>query len=107
VLSCLCSAEVTETFNASAWGQKIQTQAAKASLGDFDRFKLMVARVKVRSLPLSPGVLTTPYLFVRECSITAVSPGFSFAAAWDDPRELNALTARSESTGWLARQRAH
>ena len=42
-------AEVIETFNASAWGQKIQTQAAKAALGDFDRFKLMVARVKVRS----------------------------------------------------------
>jgi len=46
----LAEAKVTETFNASAWGQKIQTQAAKASLGDFDRFKLMVARVKKSSI---------------------------------------------------------
>ena len=33
-------------FNASSWGKKITTQATRKSLTDFDRFKVMVARVK-------------------------------------------------------------
>lgn len=42
----LLSADTVNKFNSSAWGKKIAVQAARKSLGDFDRFKLMVARVK-------------------------------------------------------------
>jgi large subunit ribosomal protein L14e len=33
-------------FASSSWGQKIAIQKARKSLTDFDRFKVMVARVK-------------------------------------------------------------
>jgi len=33
-------------FAASSWGQKIAIQKARKNLTDFDRFKVMVARVK-------------------------------------------------------------
>jgi hypothetical protein len=45
-LSCL--AEVHKKWAASSWGRKLAVQQKRASLGDFDRFKVMVARVKVR-----------------------------------------------------------
>lgn len=33
-------------FEGSAWGKKLASRATKASMGDFDRFKVAVAKSK-------------------------------------------------------------
>ena len=33
-----------ETWNSCAWAKKIENKRKRAAMGDFDRFKLMVAR---------------------------------------------------------------
>mmetsp|Transcript_10682 Transcript_10682/g.12490 ORF Transcript_10682/g.12490 Transcript_10682/m.12490 type:complete len:128 (-) Transcript_10682:106-489(-) len=38
--------EAFAKFVASSWGQKLERAKAKAALSDFDRYKVMVARVK-------------------------------------------------------------
>ncbi|GAQ89101.1 60S ribosomal protein L14 [Klebsormidium nitens] len=38
--------EVHKKWAASSWGRKLAVQDKRAKLGDFDRFKVMVARVK-------------------------------------------------------------
>ena len=43
-------ADIAGKFAASSWGKKIAKQAAKKNLNDFDRFKVMVARVKKSSI---------------------------------------------------------
>jgi large subunit ribosomal protein L14e len=42
--------EVHKKWAASSWGRKLAVQQKRASLGDFDRFKVMVARVKRSSI---------------------------------------------------------
>merc|ERR1711865_269140 len=42
----LKEADLFKKFANSAWGQKLATQKARADLTDFDRYKVMVARVK-------------------------------------------------------------
>nr|XP_024361730.1 60S ribosomal protein L14-1-like [Physcomitrium patens]XP_024361731.1 60S ribosomal protein L14-1-like [Physcomitrium patens]PNR29732.1 hypothetical protein PHYPA_028426 [Physcomitrium patens] len=44
------SAEVDQKWASSAWGKKLAVRAKRASLNDFDRFKVMVARVKRSSI---------------------------------------------------------
>lgn len=44
------SADVEGKWAASAWGKKIAKQAARKNLNDFDRYKVMVARVKRSAL---------------------------------------------------------
>ena len=39
-------ASVESTFAESSWGKKIAKRKAKESLNDFDRFKLMMSRIK-------------------------------------------------------------
>lgn len=39
--------EVQKKWAASSWGRKLAVQDKRAKLGDFDRFKVMVAKVKV------------------------------------------------------------
>jgi hypothetical protein len=36
----------------SSWGKKLIVQKRRASLNDFDRFKVMLAKIKVRNLPV-------------------------------------------------------
>ncbi|EFJ27815.1 hypothetical protein SELMODRAFT_403602 [Selaginella moellendorffii] len=40
------SAEVQKKWENSSWGRKLIVQKKRASLNDFDRFKVMVAKVK-------------------------------------------------------------
>lgn len=40
------AADVDAVFAASGWGRKISRKQKRAALGDFDRFKVMVARMK-------------------------------------------------------------
>ena len=44
------TADVEGQWAASAWGKKIAKQAARKNLTDFDRYKVMVARVKRSAL---------------------------------------------------------
>ena len=48
--AALKSADVEGKWAASAWGKKIAKQQARKSLTDFDRYKVMVARVKRSAL---------------------------------------------------------
>ncbi|XP_024364757.1 large ribosomal subunit protein eL14z [Physcomitrium patens] len=43
-------AEVEQKWANSAWGKKLAVRTKRASLTDFDRFKVMVARVKKSSI---------------------------------------------------------
>jgi len=36
----------------SSWGKKLIVQKRRAALNDFDRFKVMLAKIKVRNLPV-------------------------------------------------------
>ncbi|KAH7352323.1 hypothetical protein KP509_19G039800 [Ceratopteris richardii] len=44
------SADIYKKWANSSWGRKLIVQKKRASLNDFDRFKVMVARVKRGSL---------------------------------------------------------
>ena len=44
------AADVEGKWAASTWGKKIAKQAARKNLNDFDRYKVMVARVKRSAL---------------------------------------------------------
>ncbi|MCO5609732.1 hypothetical protein L7F22_068799 [Adiantum nelumboides] len=44
------SADVHEKWANSSWGRKLNVQKKRASLSDFDRFKVMVARIKRSSI---------------------------------------------------------
>lgn len=44
------SAEVHIKWENSSWGRKLIVQKKRASLNDFDRFKVMVARIKRSSI---------------------------------------------------------
>ncbi|KAG6545427.1 hypothetical protein Mapa_013027 [Marchantia paleacea] len=43
-------AHVHEKWDSSSWGRKLIVQKRRAALNDFDRFKVMVARIKRSSL---------------------------------------------------------
>ncbi len=43
-------AEVDQKWTTSAWGRKLAVRTRRAALTDFDRFKVMVARVKRSSI---------------------------------------------------------
>lgn len=40
-------ADVKNRWEQSSWGRKLIVQKRRASLNDFDRFKLMLAKIKV------------------------------------------------------------
>lgn len=40
-------ADVKNKWESSSWGRKLIVQKKRASLNDFDRFKLMLAKIKV------------------------------------------------------------
>ena len=42
----LQESEILEKFAASGWGKKLQSQADKANMTDFDRYKAMLAKKK-------------------------------------------------------------
>lgn len=46
-----------EAWKATAWSKKIEAKAARANLGDFDRFKVMVAK-KQRSKIIADKLAT-------------------------------------------------
>ena len=39
--------DVKKKWESSSWGRKLIVQKRRASLNDFDRFKLMLAKIKV------------------------------------------------------------
>lgn len=48
--AALKTADVEGKWAASSWGKKIAKQQARKNLTDFDRYKVMVARVKRSAL---------------------------------------------------------
>jgi hypothetical protein len=44
--------DVKTKWENSSWGKKLIVQKRRASLNDFDRFKVMLAKIKVRNLPV-------------------------------------------------------
>ena len=44
-------ADVKKKWENSSWGRKLIVQKRRASLNDFDRFKLMLAKIKVGYAP--------------------------------------------------------
>jgi hypothetical protein len=40
-------ADVKNKWESSSWGKKLIVQKRRASLNDFDRFKVMLAKIKV------------------------------------------------------------
>lgn len=51
----MTAAKVDETFSQSSWAQKAARQATRASLTDFDRFKVMVLK-KERNRAIAKAV---------------------------------------------------
>lgn len=49
---CMCwyLVDVKKKWESSSWGRKLIVQKRRASLNDFDRFKLMLAKIKVGSI---------------------------------------------------------
>ena len=43
-------ADVKNKWEKSSWGRKLIVQKRRASLNDFDRFKIMLAKIKVSVL---------------------------------------------------------
>jgi len=50
-LNCSLMADVKNKWENSSWGRRLTVQKRRASLNDFDRFKLMLAKIKVRNSP--------------------------------------------------------
>mmetsp|Transcript_2401 Transcript_2401/g.16136 ORF Transcript_2401/g.16136 Transcript_2401/m.16136 type:complete len:92 (-) Transcript_2401:82-357(-) len=46
LVKALEEADVVNKFKATRWGQKLAAREAKANTSDFDRYKLMVQRMK-------------------------------------------------------------
>ena len=54
----------------SSWGRKLIVQKKRAALTDFERFKVMVARIKVKFRPtwlLGLFCLYSQFIFLRNC----------------------------------------
>ena len=49
---CYSFLDVKTKWENSSWGKKLIVQKRRAALSDFDRFKVMLARIKVRNLPV-------------------------------------------------------
>lgn len=47
----------------SSWGRKLIVQKRRAALNDFNRFKVMLARIKVGNLP-AKGLISAPAIFL-------------------------------------------
>ncbi|CAN4113701.1 unnamed protein product [Withania somnifera] len=48
LIAAMEAADVKTKWESSSWGRKLIVQKRRASLNDFDRFKLMLAKIKVR-----------------------------------------------------------
>ncbi|CAN4098128.1 unnamed protein product [Withania somnifera] len=48
LIAAMEAADVKNKWESSSWGRKLIVQKRRASLNDFDRFKLMLAKIKVR-----------------------------------------------------------
>jgi hypothetical protein len=49
--------DVKNKWENSSWGRRLTVQKRRASLNDFDRFKLMLAKIKVCNSPILSFVL--------------------------------------------------
>ena len=47
------AADVKNKWESSSWGRKLIVQKRRASLNDFDRFKIMLAKIKVCNYSIS------------------------------------------------------
>uniref|UniRef100_A0A453P404 Large ribosomal subunit protein eL14 domain-containing protein n=1 Tax=Aegilops tauschii subsp. strangulata TaxID=200361 RepID=A0A453P404_AEGTS len=48
LIKAMEEADVKTKWENSSWGKKLVVQKRRASLNDFDRFKVMLAKIKVR-----------------------------------------------------------
>ena len=48
LIKAMEDADVKNKWEKSSWGRKLIVRKTRASLTDFDRFKLMLAKIKVR-----------------------------------------------------------
>ncbi|XP_050942014.1 probable 60S ribosomal protein L14 isoform X1 [Cucumis melo] len=49
LMEAMKAADVQKKWEDSSWGRKLLVKQRRASLNDFDRFKLMLAKIKVKS----------------------------------------------------------
>jgi hypothetical protein len=69
--ACLSFADVKGKWEKSSWGRKLIVQKRRAALNDFDRFKVMLAKIKVRNpvfkwlISVVSSTLLTHCFFVR------------------------------------------
>jgi hypothetical protein len=69
--ACLSFADVKGKWEKSSWGRKLIVQKRRATLNDFDRFKVMLAKIKVRKPCIQMAniccllPLFTPCFFLR------------------------------------------
>lgn len=59
-------ADVKNKWEKSSWGRKLIVQKRRASLNDFDRFKVMLAKIKVCSFFLK--IVLAEVLFKKQGS---------------------------------------
>ncbi|MFQ6620840.1 hypothetical protein Gotur_002102, partial [Gossypium turneri] len=67
LIEAMEKADVKNKWESSSWGRKLIVQKRRASLNDFDRFKLMLAKIKVsfRYTPYCVYPFYTRVLFLK------------------------------------------
>lgn len=61
-------ADVKNKWESSSWGRKLIVQKKRASLNDFDRFKLMLAKIKVGDPScIFMHVIITSKIYIYRC----------------------------------------
>ena len=65
----MSAVDVKKKWESSSWGRKLIVQKRRANLNDFDRFKLMLAKIKVSFVCflsiMVPSMILPIVLFVR------------------------------------------
>ncbi|CAL4886632.1 unnamed protein product [Urochloa decumbens] len=63
LIKAMEEADVKTKWGNSSWGKKLIVQKRRAALNDFDRFKVMLAKIKVRKHPVNFFLLALLLLY--------------------------------------------
>ncbi|CAA0830358.1 60S ribosomal protein L14-2 [Striga hermonthica] len=74
LIAAMGAVDVKKKWEKSSWGRKLIVQKRRATLNDFDRFKLMLAKIKI-SFPLTDFLSNSPAKTSTSATPTATSPG--------------------------------
>ncbi|KAL4182546.1 hypothetical protein AMTRI_Chr11g150640 [Amborella trichopoda] len=67
LIAAMDGADVKNKWERSSWGRKLIVQKQRASLTDFDRFKVMLARIKGRPDQARTCQIEKTEFVVRQC----------------------------------------